>query len=192
MQPDFTTHPEAPRPVPRTTLMVVAALLLALPADAGTPVEVGWRDFDYGNAPGARPTAEKPQSKLWINDGLWWGCLWDPGADAYRIHRFELANHDWISVGPDGDDRGDALVDALWDGQQLHIVSQDYEGSGNSRLYSYDYDSGSQTYSLRSGFPVDVSDEGSEAITIDKDTTGKLWVTWEQSRKIYVRMDKWR
>ena len=39
----------------------------------GTPVaraqNVGYRDFSYGATADAKPTGERPESKLWWNDG---------------------------------------------------------------------------------------------------------------------------
>ena len=97
------------------------------------PVNTGYRDFHFGNSVISTPTAEKPESKLWFHDGRWWGCLWDPGSGAYRIHRFDEGSHDWTSVGPNADNRTNTLVDVLWDGSRLYIVSHEFDGSGASR-----------------------------------------------------------
>ena len=41
-----------------------------------TPVDVGYRDFDfYSGGVLSTPTVEKPESKLWWNDGFWWGIM---------------------------------------------------------------------------------------------------------------------
>ncbi|UCE03009.1 MAG: choice-of-anchor D domain-containing protein [Candidatus Latescibacterota bacterium] len=148
------------------------------------PIDVGYRDHAYGSGPHSKATAEKPQSKLWWHDGFWWGCLWDMGSGAHRIHRLDVATQSWISVGPNADNRSGTIVDCLWDGSLLHIISHEFEGSAATRLWSYTYSGGS--YSLRAGFPVDVNSEGAEAVTIDKDGNGKLWVTWESGGDIMV------
>jgi len=162
----------------------VASAPVVAPA---VPVDVGYRDHDYGGGLAQAPTAEKPQSKIWHHDGSWWGCLWDPGHGAYRIHRLDTDTQTWDSPGPNADDRPTTLIDAKSDGARLYIVSHPYEGrSGSSRLYAYDYDAGSRAYSLRSGFPVVVNDDDAEALTIDKDSTGQLWIAWENGGTIWI------
>ncbi|MFQ5605901.1 MAG: IPT/TIG domain-containing protein, partial [bacterium] len=150
------------------------------------PVTAGYRDFNFGRTVISTPTAEKPESKLWWNDGIWWGSLWDPSGNSYRIHRFDLANQCWVSDGPDIDNRSGSLSDALWDGQKLYIVSHVQSGSNPSRLYRYSYNAVADSYTLDSGFPVNVNQSGSETLTIAKDSTGKLWVAWENSSKIWI------
>ncbi|MBZ0266896.1 hypothetical protein K8I85_01965, partial [bacterium] len=162
-------------------------LLCRLPAAAAsTPVDVGYQDATFGPNIHGRATAEKPESKLWWADGRWWGCLWDETAGAHRIHEFNTSTQSWTSIGPDVETRTQTLVDCLWDGTLLYIVSHELLGNGDSYLNSYDYDPGTKSYTLRAGFPVVVADRASEALTIAKDTTGKLWVAWERSQDIYV------
>ncbi|HEX9653188.1 MAG TPA: hypothetical protein VGA99_05715, partial [bacterium] len=151
-----------------------------------TPVTQGYRDFNYGSTVIDFPTAEKPESKLWINDGFWWGSLWDPSANRYRIYKFDKDDQCWQNVGPDIDDRANTLSDALSDGQKLYIVSHLYSGSGPSRLYRYSYNNSTDSYTLDSGFPVNVNQNNAEALTIAKDSNGKLWITWENSNKIMI------
>lgn len=163
---------------------------------AQTPITVGYRDFSYGSTVFEAPTADKPQSKLWWNDGFWWGVLWQPAVNKYRIHRFDLPTQSWINVGPDIDDRSESLADALWDGQKLYIASHVYSGgsqtsggasaANSARLYRYSYDTGADSYSLDAGFPVIVNNAICEALVLDKDSTGQLWVTWTQSNKVYL------
>ena len=124
------------------------------------------------------------------------GHLWNPAANKYRIHRFDRAAQNWVNVGPDVDDRSQSLADALWDGQKLYIVSHVYSGgsqtsggaaaSNSGRFYRYTYNAVTKTYSLESGFPVTVNSAISESLVLDKDSTGKLWVTWTQSSKVYL------
>ncbi|RMD97177.1 MAG: tandem-95 repeat protein, partial [Calditrichaeota bacterium] len=151
------------------------------------PVEAGYRDANFGNAPYIKPTAEKPENKLWWNDGLWWGSLWDADSSTYRIHKFDLANQCWQSVGPNLDDRAKSLADVLWDGEKLYVASHIREGAdAPARLYRFSYDSVSQTYSLDAGFPVDINQDQSETLTLTKDSNGKLWVTWTKNSTVMV------
>jgi uncharacterized repeat protein (TIGR02543 family) len=177
--------------------IVLAVFGIFSSLQAQTPIAAGYRDFYYGTTIFEAPTAEKPQSKLWWNDGYWWGSLWSPAANKYRIHRFNLAAQSWIDAGPDIDERTQTLADALWDGQKLYIASHVHNNSGtqssgnttpenSARLYRYSYNTATHTYSLDAGFPVLVNSATSETLVLDKDSTGQLWVTWTQANKVYV------
>ena len=198
----WTTHRQDRRPksIPSRNICSAALLLLGLglmaPAPhaygqncSSQPVTVGYRDFNFGTTVYNLPTAEKPEHKLWWNDGYWWGSLWDPNASSYRIHRFNVSSQCWASVGPAIDNRPQSLADALWDGQKLYISSHITElasASGVGRLYRYSYDAGTKTYSLDSGFPVQISAKESETLTLTKDSSGQLWATWVEGSKVMV------
>jgi uncharacterized repeat protein (TIGR02543 family) len=160
---------------------------------AQTPITAGYRDLSYSTADIAEITGEKPESKLWWNDGYWWASLWSNTAIKYRIHRFDVAAQSWIEVGPDIDDRDRSLADALWDGEKLYVASHIYSshagitGTSNSaRLYRYSYNSAADTYSLDAGFPILINSSKSETLVLDKDSTGRLWITWTEGGKVYV------
>ncbi|MDZ7361899.1 MAG: InlB B-repeat-containing protein [candidate division KSB1 bacterium] len=160
---------------------------------AQTPITAGYRDFYFTKSANSTPTGEKPQSKLWWNDGIWWGSLWDPGPKTHTIHRFNLATQSWTSTGTAIDSRPNAKADALWDGQRLYIVSQVFTHSpgpttpsNGGLLYRYSYHSASKSYSLDAGFPVSVNSSISETLVLAKDSTGKLWVTWTEGGKVKV------
>ena len=150
------------------------------------PIDEGYRDFNYGSSVISAPTGEKPESKLWYNNGYWWGSLWDDGNDEYRIFRFDPASQDWFNTGVAIDDRSGSLGDALWDGQKLYVASHIFVNSGSTttsdnlkaRLYRYSFDPGTNTYSLDSGFPVIINNARSETLVLDKDSFGKLWISY--------------
>ncbi len=171
-------------------LAATVALLLAAPAAAqecaSTPIVTGYRDHNYGSSPYSEITASKPESKLWWNDGYWWGCLWSNAAAQYRIHRFDRVNQCWRDVGPEIDNRSKSLADALWDGQYLYVTSHLVSSSGPTRLYRYSYNSASRSYSLNSGFPVDINNENTEALTLAKDSSGQLWAAWTAGNKVKI------
>ncbi|KPV48726.1 hypothetical protein SE17_36530, partial [Kouleothrix aurantiaca] len=75
-------------------LLLLAVLLSAAPlAAAPAPAaDVGFADFSFFYKPAGAsknivlaPTGEKPQSKLWYNDGRWWADMFSPAARAHRI-----------------------------------------------------------------------------------------------------------
>ena len=178
---------------------VMISLLLAMfgvsVIQASVPIEVGFKDFSYPKDTGgnSEPTGEKPESKLWWNDGFWWGILWSTGGNAYHIHRLELGNQDWVDTGTAVDRRKNTRSDALWDGQRLYVASHVFSTNGQpapagqrGELYRYSYNSTAKTYSLDAGFPVEVNGSNSETLVIDKDGLGTLWVTYTEGQKVMV------
>jgi hypothetical protein len=92
--------------------------------------QVGYADFNYGATVVSAPTGEKPESKLWWNDGLWWGDLFSPAANSYHIYRLNLSTQTWVDTGTAIDDRPSTKGDALWDTatQKLYVVSHGGQG----------------------------------------------------------------
>ena len=66
---------------------------------ASIPIDVGFRDHYYGEEVISGITGEKPESKLWWNDGCWWGSLWNLAAQEYQIYRLDLTAQGWESTG---------------------------------------------------------------------------------------------
>ena len=149
---------------------------------SSVPVFSGYRDFGYGTIPTGEITAEKPESKLWYNDGYWWANMWATNSSRFRIYRFDKANQTWVEVGPDVDTRSKSSQDVLWDGTKLYIASHarisQTSAPFEARLYRYSYNASTDTYTLDSGFPVQINSEKSRSLVIEKDSTGKLWAVW--------------
>jgi len=155
--------------------------------------DIGHVGHNYGNTVVNAPTGEKPESKLWWNDDIWWGSMWDPSANEYRIYRLNSATETWENTGTSIDDRSTTKADALWDGDKLYVVSHVFdEGGGNAgpneaaRLYRYSYNTSTQEYTLDSSFPVEINSSTSETLVIDKDSSGKLWITWTLSGEVWI------
>ena len=177
---------------------VIAALLIGSlrGAQASVPVEVGYQDFSFpaGTGVNSEVTAEKPESKLWWNDGFWWASMWSTAGNAYHIYRLDLATQSWVDTGTALDDRSDTKADALWDGQHLYLVSHIWTGMGAAssdptkwgRLYRYSYNAGTDTYTPDAGFPVNVTQGKSETLVVDKDSTGQLWVTYVETTQVLI------
>lgn len=148
----------------------------------------GYADFKY-HSDGKNPTGEKPQSKLWFNDGRWWADMLDPSGEHY-IFYLDTASQTWVNTGTKLDPRAKTKSDCLWDGEHLYVVS----GGGKvatgenleAKLYRYSYNSTTRSYSLDSGFPVTVRSGGAETIVIDKDSTGRLWITYTQNKQVWI------
>ena len=172
------------------TLPLLVALVLlsgyALPAPAAE--DFGYRDFSYDAASVVAPTGAKPQSKLWFNDGTWWGSLFNRSAEEHHIYRYDRATHTWSDTGTVIDERNSSKADVLWDGSHLYVATAGptSASSHSGRVVRYSYDAATKKYSLEPGFPVTVTSGGMEAIVLDKDTTGRLWVSYTQNNQVYV------
>ena len=174
-------------------IMLLSPLFFPSAAAAQT-ASAGYRAFSFPAGTGVddAPTGEKPESKLWWVDGFWYGSLWSRGADAYTIHRFNPASQSWTDTGVRIDDRLGSKADALWDGTRLFIVShlfvENNAGPNDSggRLYVYSYNSSTRTFSLNSGFPVEVNNAITETLVVDKDSSGQLWITYVEGNRVMV------
>jgi hypothetical protein len=196
MRTFFVKH--ADRHLPLTIISLAVLLGVALGvlvitfAHASTPLTdpgPGFLDFSYGSDAAEHITGEKPESKLWWNDGYWWGSLFNETAGEYHIYRLDWGNQNWVDTGVALDARPGSKADILWDGTHLYVASHIYTefskqlpDPGDSaewgRLYRYSYDEPTQTYSLDAGFPVDVNKDQTEALVLDKDSTGRLWTAF--------------
>ena len=103
----------------RVFAVVLAFLCVAMLA--GSPgglsaanQNVGYVDFSFGSAPGTDPTADKPQSKLWFNDGLWWATMFHSGSGTWHIYKLNWPSQ-WVDTGTVIDTRATSRADALWD-----------------------------------------------------------------------------
>ncbi|RAX17083.1 PKD domain-containing protein, partial [Pseudarthrobacter sp. AG30] len=156
------------------------------PAASADPV-YGTQSISYSGVANP-PTSDKPQSKLWWNDGSWWADIWTTGS-GWHIYRLDRGTHTWVDTGLLNDARGNTLADVLWDGTHLYIASHVVAVSTNSspvvsvtgqpaNLYRYSYAGGK--YTLDAGFPTVITNNTSESMTIDEDSTGAIWATWTQ------------
>lgn len=162
-------------------------LALGPSSAAASPVDVGYRDFSYNGSPSA-PTGQKPQSKLWFNDGLWWGNLFNTFTQRFEIHTLEPSSETWSTTGTAVDVRPRAWSDNLWDGTHLYVTSAVYgtTSADGAKLWRYSYDSAANAYALDAGFPVTLTTNGMESVVLGKDGTGRLWITYTQNQKVWV------
>jgi len=179
--------------------LLLGMLFGAAPAPGGhtAPAQAATGDLGYvgpsTSGDGSAATGEKPESKLWWNDGAWWAVLFHTSSQTHHIFRLDRSAQQWIDTGTAVDNRPKTRSDVLWDGTRLYVSSHVRAGSsadaasGNpARLYRYRYDAATRTYTRDAGFPVQISNYSSETLTIDKDSTGVLWATWTQGSTVYV------
>jgi hypothetical protein len=172
-------------------LGLLMGVLVIMLASASTQLDTsGYLDFSYPYGPDVvgDPTGEKPESKLWWNDGFWWGVLFNHTISETHIYRLDWGAQTWEDTGVLVDDRPKTKSDALWDSiaGKLYIVSHNYtenaawtSNSDNyGRLYRYTYDQATRAYTLDSNFPVNVNQHETETLVLEKASNGRLWVTF--------------
>ena len=173
------------RPAVRRALAysAVIALIFGLGSTlAHAAATIGFKDQSYSGVSNP-PTSDKPQSKLWWNDGSWWADMWDTTAKTWGIFRLDRTTEKWVNTGVAIDKRSSTLPDVLWDGSHLyvasHVVTTGASASGQpAKLYRFSYAAG--RYTLDTGFPANINNNSSESMTIDKDSAGTIWATWTQ------------
>ena len=145
-------------------------------------VPVTYQGSQYSGA--SEPTADKPQSKLWYNDGAWWGAILAPSG---KIQVFELlADHTWRDTGTVIDDRAASTGDAFWDQGTGKLYLGSRVSSGAARLARLTYTSATRSYAMDADFPAQIHANGSESLTIAKDSTGTVWATFTRGSKVFV------
>ncbi len=191
----------------------LAALLAAGTVLASTPVTVGYRDHAYGGG-AFRPSADKPQSKLWYTDGSWFAGMFlyqvapaTPKSE-YRIYRHDGA-HSWTLTSAIADTRDTSHADYLWDeaSQTLYAISVPKIPASipatltddGIKVFKYTYNAATNAYTAVANFPKTiqntasvpgVSAGGSPTVTIALDSTGDLWATWLNSNQVrYSKSD---
>jgi len=202
----------------RRTIPIVA--LLAILAIGGVvqaaAVTVGYRDFAYSGALASRATAEGPQSKVWFNDGYWWGGLFrssgmGSGGSRYEIYRLDAATQTWTPTTRAVDGRDRTHADYLWDDthKKLYVTSAKSPCESNPappsppcndavRVFRFSYNSASTTllgkYTLDAGFPVSLvggdypshPGGGADVTTIARDGLGRVWVAYTLGETTHV------
>jgi hypothetical protein len=181
---------------PRSLLVLVAAVIgvtgvvSSVRTPASAAVDVGYVGPSYGTNVSA-PTGQKPESKLWFQDGSWWGVLYsDVSPRGFAIHRFDWGTNTWIKTAAMVDTRTRTSSDALWSSRdgKLYVATHIKEDVTTSnitawlRRFSYDPLSGS--YALDPGYPVAVVQAAVETMVVDQDSLGRIWITWTEPNSV--------
>jgi hypothetical protein len=179
---------------------LLTALLLALSGVLVGPVTASAAPGDVGvegpshTGTGTPTGSKRATSGLWFNDGLWWANLWDTASSDFHIFRFNASTSSWVDTGVATDTRANTHHDVLWDGTTLYVASYRFVNDGlpaepnfPTTMRRYSYNSSAKTYSLRGG-PTNINNHRVEALTIDKDSTGRVWATWQQGNRIYLNV----
>ena len=170
-----------------------AVLLFALSSSAEAATgDVGYQDQSFSGT-GTPTGSKRSESVLWRNDGSWWANMWSTAAQDFHIFRLDLSTQTWQDTGVTIDTRSNTHADVLWDGGHLYVASHEFVPdeqpavSGSpSYLFRFSYNPTTKSYSPDSGFPVQINNMETETLVIDKDSTGKVWATWQQNNTIYL------
>jgi hypothetical protein len=170
-------------PAGLVALLIALGMLVAPTAASAATGDVGYLGASFTGA--TNPTADKPQSKLWWNDGRWWANMFDPASTDWHIFYLDRATQKWIDTGVAVDGRPTTSSDTLWDGQYLFIGTHGVRTGTNAsstssamNLYRYTYNTTTRKFVPSAGFPKTISQNSSESLTIDKDSSGTVWATW--------------
>ncbi len=127
-------------------------------------------------------TGEKPQSKVWFHDDIWWAVL----PNQYGTKLWQLVDTKWIDVLHLSDSTNtNADIRAI--GNITHILL--FQG-WNSELVSVEYDTMKKMYQPWSERPDPVSinlEKLGETATIDIDSSGRMWLASDDETEIHVR-----
>ncbi len=151
-------------------------------AQAAESSVVTYLDQSYAGLVSSPPTADKPQSKLFFAQGSWWAIMLDSDAK-FRIHEL-MPDHTWRIAGNVVDSRASSTADVLYDGSKLYIASR--QASTPLEVTRMSFQSSARSWTVDSGFPTKVNSGGSESASIEKDSTGKLWITYTKSSRVWV------
>src|SRR3954464_10183687 len=123
---------------PQRAILALLVMLALLPAASALAADTGTAGPAFTGA--TAPSGEKPQSKLWFNDGVWWAVLYRPSTTSYEI--FKDIGGTWTPTGTVIDTRHSVYVDAQWDGTHLNVVSAGMSAALGVRYSRYAYSAG--------------------------------------------------
>ena len=173
--------------------LLVAAGMMMAPTAQAAPGDVGTAGPGYPSWV-VSPTSEKPESKLWYNDGRWWAAMVN-SAGAWRIYYLDRTSspESWVDAGTAIDSRSNTSTDTMWVNDKLYVASH-VKASSNTAVtirstgaaLPVQLQRATKSYTLDAGYPTNINNTSSETLTIDMDSAGRVWATWTQAQKVYV------
>ncbi len=141
-------------------------------------------------------TGEKPQSKLWVQNGTWFTVLpTDQGTYLFRLdgnswtRLIKLSN--LKNIHADVKDVGNVTHVLLYHGGSTNANASGEQSGFGAELVSLEYVAGSpgnyQLWSVRPGTVTVPLSTGVETATIDVDSTGRMWMASDSNSAIQVR-----
>ncbi|MCZ3388533.1 MAG: Ig-like domain-containing protein [Actinomycetia bacterium] len=102
--------------------------------------------------------------------------------NVYRL----MPDHTWQDTGTVVDTRATSTGDALWSNGKLYVASRTAGTTGKIRIYRFSYSATTKKYTKDTGFPVYIGGGGVESVTIDRDSLGRLWITFTRDKAVWV------
>jgi hypothetical protein len=172
--PSVVPGNDAPAVVATTPPSASSGLAVRPAAQPASAIQFAGPSF--GTDPAARPTVEKPQSKLWFHAGSWWAAMLADGR--FTVHRLDAPAKRWVDTGTVIDARPFVHIDVLPAADKVYIVGAGpvAYASHRARLTRLSFDDAAHGYTVDKGFPVDVSDHGMISTVLARDGKGWLWL----------------
>ncbi len=166
-------------------LTLLGVMTIVSPAQAVVGVPVTYAGHTYATSV-AKPSSDKPQSKLWHHDGAWWAIMVSAGDTIVTVHEL-MSDHTWRNTGTIVDSRVNGTGDVLWSAAEAKLYVATRATGSNLQVNRLSYSSVGRSWSVDTGFPVTVNTGGgSESATIDRDSLGRLWVTYTRLSRLWV------
>ena len=200
----FVNNTKLTASITAADIATVAARPVTVLNPAPTNLSSNAINFNVTNPPPATECASGPdvvlsnpglinsgpaRSQMWrTDDNVWWGAFSNNTDGIYFYKRSTPTS--WVQ-GPliDANFVAGLFVagapDTLWTGTNLFVLVQ--ESTTLAKLYKYTYTSATQTFTIVSGFPVNLpltgvgtSSSGKTygTLAIEQDSTGKLWAAY--------------
>ncbi len=163
-----------------------------IPSQSATPPPVAstirsFRGFSVLPGEPAEPIGKSLQSRLWSIDGRWWAALVEPRTRETRIYELSADASSWTDTGVLIDERIGAVADTLWEDGHLYVATivpgRATANGGRISRFSVGPDG---RFTLDPNFPVRLTDGGLEAISIARDSTGRLWAAVVRNGQVQV------
>jgi hypothetical protein len=153
-----------------------------------SPIVAGSAPFAFGEPDTASPMPNSAQSRLWFNDGSWWGVFLAEATADQRIYRLDVVSQTWSDTGIVVDDRVFARMDVLWDGEALVVASAGPQPEPRHALVvsRFTYDESTDSYRRDANFPVPLTRIGVDDVTIARAVDGVLWVAYVQGGRMAI------
>jgi hypothetical protein len=142
----------------------------------------------YPNELSTPPTADEGQSKLWFNDGTWWGALIDASTGTFGVYFLDPNELAWTYTGLIIDERTDVRVDVQWDGTHLYVASGGGRPTAEHAIHltRYSYEPESRAYVVDPGFPVLLTTGGVSRFAIARDTADVMWIVYISDGGVWI------
>jgi hypothetical protein len=185
-----------PEEIPVASQLAIATATPSEAAPTSTPMPPPERELvatDYAGPPYdvnliTEPTLPTAQSRLWFNDGSWWGLLVSDATNRVTIHELHWDSQRWVDTGVLVDARPFARHDALWDGTTLVVAGAGPRNSLSHALQvaRFGYDPDARRYALEPDSPQLITTTGVEVPTLAPAPNGQVWLAYTWSRDLYL------